>query len=1585
MGFQQITSEFYLDKDRATLDKNKLPELRTVLRSVQRGDLKTIEEHREYISLLRKFREAVVQTAALNGENFNSTLSSLLSVGADGLYTNELRFLFELIQNVDDCDYENPEDCELSIHFDFNCGTITLQYNEVGFSPENVFSITGIAEAAKNISPDRIEIGEKGIGFKSVFGVADKVLVQSGLFSFMLHENNFTVPEEQYDGFSGVSGTKLTLFMKTKNPGNRDDNALAGERGAICRRIYDKLVSEYCTKTALFNKNPILFLNKLTKIKMYFDCFDSLEFTVSKGLKKTRTPEGIDREDDVIISSSMSARHQYMNKQETTIVCTRYTMPIEYNRDMCVSRYDAKTAFQKKQMRLQVVIPNPEYASEVGFGTLYSFLPTQVKTTVPVSCHIPFKLDSSRENVDDQNENAWFKHSRDTFAKMLHFVYTDYARCVRNEILTYIPQARGYFFAIDKNNDKLSCLKSNAYLGSEFLQDKILYTEENHYESAARVFCFSPAENIADPVKLYLLLNYEKELFIAPEKCSVGSYGIEILKDAFYQLFARAMQEKISIHDALDILDSSEISYADFVKRLPHKQIPLDLISEISEHPKCFKAFNESSISLIKENRALYIEVVHSAPVQDIHYIISTDEPIDESYLDDTVARYLRFRKYNYITAPLSKGLPYFVAKNILVLSSHDTLNAFAQFCRDVGKNDYFSANMTMRAASIKLNEAEDSLPVPEFMKLLREVRSSIKTAFGKKHYDSYIRVIRELNSDPQRFIRELIQNADDCQYPDGIRPTFNLTINGTSLETSYNECGFQKKNVRSITAIGESTKKQLRTGSFEIGEKGIGFKTVFAVADSADIHSNGFHFQLKAETPTIPDKIPPLGENFEGTRMLFSLRKHLSTNFDTNFILALCLCLRKLKEININGIQIKIEDTGDRRIIRVGSQEYIFDIYKHTFVMKDTEILLERSNGTKIIDEEQQIIFYVPEKSISKFHYYLYCGLPTAIELGIPCAIDVPFELTASRDNVLQNAWNAKLKQEMYRAYIDVLQKIARKSRINVLQYIRFQSLQYGSQIRFSLFSNDEDGWLDSSNVLDALKNCHFIPTYDQNYFAAPNDEVYQYPRVAHQMLDEVVLSENEKRKIIVDHRNEDNESKLRSLGCKQVEYVEIIRIICKRAHLYIQDEKFRSALYRYLSDTSNLRPYAEQLKQAKIIPIKGVYSSQETTYVSFNEMAIYVDETAEVSTSEHGILNTKILNKNTLERILGVDIKVLDKDYKNYMYAKKLEAIITSGCSRAEMYSQLIVEMKRNRSQFMTAFGVLLQHKDEIPLPTEDGEYRVGNVFITMLESGYFYGKLINSHVAKKEAMDLAKLLGCRDISLVSYEELEIRAPITADDIEDLQMPDIRYGYHILEQCIFEGFISEELIEKYGLSGIKRTDYSGVFDEGDFPNEPVKDNQKLRERIQSQSQTAREIIKVQEVRTVDKVRLPNGKEQLINSGEIRENTLKRYRPASNTDGCFCQMCRAVKSTEYIEVNNIWAQPKYYWAQTRISLCLDCSKRFEAMRSNKEIIEQFYRNIESANVHSSEPITIPIGNADIRFTQTHLAEIQAILKTDKK
>lgn len=1601
MGLQKLTDgNIYLDQEKKKLDKNKLGEVRSVLQSVNIKELRSnnvqhsIMNHRTYLSVLRKFREALSETDKFKGVNFNKNILSLLSVGSDGIYTNDLGFIYELIQNADDCKYINPEDRELNIHFDFNGGKIILEYNEVGFTPNDVFALTGIWQTEKNTSQyEKIEIGEKGIGFKSVFGVADKVLVQSGYFSFMLFDNNFTVPYEQYDGFRGINGTRLTLFIKPKTSGNCEEKTLKVERYKICCGIFEKLVDEYCEKTSLFNKNPILFLNNLTKINIYYDGFDSLEFNVSRGQQKTETEEGIIREDSIEISSVVSSRKKKIEKQETKIVCTLYTMPIKYNREMCVSRYGTETKFESRNMELKVIVPNPDHIHEIKNGTLYSFLPTQVATNVPVSCHIPFKLDASREGIDSQEENEWFRHSRDEFAKMLHYVYTDWAKIVKKEILYYIPNYKGTFFRITEGNDKLVCLKTDMFKGEKFLNKPILYTEDNRYKSVYEVFSFD--KNILDPKTLYLLLNYNKDLgkdlFIAPEKINVRQYGIDELKekDVYQKLFTHAIQDKISINKALDLLDKANVSYSELIEELPDKKLSFKLLVGISRHSKCFDAFKNRTVDKVKKNLIPDVEITHSEPTEDIRNIISESEPISESDFDKKIARLFAetYKNYNYITAEFEKEKSYFVSKNILVLSKTNALKSFAQFCSDIGENDVFSAILNMRSESKRLNEADDSMSVPDYMKLLRDVRKGIKTAFGEKDYQNYIKIIKELKSDPKRFIYELVQNADDCDYPAGEIPCFKLTINGNIIITEYNECGFKKENVRSITAIGESTKKKLsESKGKEIGEKGIGFKTVFALADSVDIHSNDFHFRLDSNTPTIPEIIDPLNEKINGTKMIFKLREPLPNTL--NF-LELCLCLRKLKDIKIGNTQIKIEEKENKRIINVEKpndkpRQFCFDIYKHSAVVSD-EALSERSKDGKIINKTQEIIFYVLEKQTAEFKNFLYCGLPTTIELGVPLIADVPFELTASRDNIIQNSrWNTELKREMYTAYADMLEKIARKSGINVMQYIRFRSLLYGSKIEISLFENDTDEWLGRYNILDILKKRKFIPTYLDNFFAAP-EEAYIYPSIIHNITDKSQLNEYEKSRIINDPENE-YDGKLKNLGCKPLNFREVTKIIRDRAHLYIRDNNFRKKLYNYLSseENSELRNYTDNLKAAKIIPVKSKSSKDEINYVSFDEMKICVDETAEISPPDYGVLDTKILQKNILERILSEEIKVLDEIHKKSQYSEKLKSIITSDEGDAEKYKKLINELKHNREQFIESRGIILIDKNKIPLQTKSGEYRSGNVFTTPKNSGYFAGKILKSHIASEEATALAKLMDCRDISLVSYQDLDIREQLTADDIEDLQMEEISNGYSILQKSMFDGYISEELIEKYNLEGIKRIDYIGVFDENDFPNEPVKNLNSLRSRIDKIIINAREIIKSREYRTVDKIKLSSGREELLDKNENREKTLKRYRPAQNTDACFCQMCLAIKDKKYIEVNNILKEPKYYWPEMRISLCLECSKRFEYMRNDERIIEQFYENIKSADIQSKEPVSISIGTEKIRFTQTHLAVIQGILKSDK-
>lgn len=107
-----------------------------------------------------------------------------------------------------------------------------------------------------------------------------------------------------------------------------------------------------------------------------------------------------------------------------------------------------------------------------------------------------------------------------------------------------------------------------------------------------------------------------------------------------------------------------------------------------------------------------------------------------------------------------------------------------------------------------------------------------------------------DLYTKDMHFIFELIQNAEDNSYADGARPTLRFrlqemavgTQNRLCLVVENNEIGFEEKHVTALCQVGQSTKTKEQG---YIGEKGIGFKSVFRITDRPAIHSNGFHFEL--------------------------------------------------------------------------------------------------------------------------------------------------------------------------------------------------------------------------------------------------------------------------------------------------------------------------------------------------------------------------------------------------------------------------------------------------------------------------------------------------------------------------------------------------------------------------------------------------------------------------------------------------------------------------------------------------------------------------------------------------------------------
>lgn len=103
-------------------------------------------------------------------------------------------------------------------------------------------------------------------------------------------------------------------------------------------------------------------------------------------------------------------------------------------------------------------------------------------------------------------------------------------------------------------------------------------------------------------------------------------------------------------------------------------------------------------------------------------------------------------------------------------------------------------------------------------------------------------RLAKNLYSSKARFVFELLQNADDNQYTRGQVPCVVFRVHPNRIVIECNEDGFTRQNLTAICDVGQSSK----TGSQGyIGEKGIGFKSVFMVAWKVHIQSRNFSFEF--------------------------------------------------------------------------------------------------------------------------------------------------------------------------------------------------------------------------------------------------------------------------------------------------------------------------------------------------------------------------------------------------------------------------------------------------------------------------------------------------------------------------------------------------------------------------------------------------------------------------------------------------------------------------------------------------------------------------------------------------------------------
>jgi hypothetical protein len=167
-------------------------------------------------------------------------------------------------------------------------------------------------------------------------------------------------------------------------------------------------------------------------------------------------------------------------------------------------------------------------------------------------------------------------------------------------------------------------------------------------------------------------------------------------------------------------------------------------------------------------------------------------------------------------------------------------------------------------------------------------------------------RLAEQLYQKSTHFLLELIQNADDNHY-EVQDPTLHLTYGKRHLRVDCNEIGFSPKDVDAICSIGQSSKAGAGVSTQYVGEKGIGFKSVFKAADVVWVSSQAYEFKFDRNVKL--GMIAPILADFPGKRPQWtSFYLQLAGAYDVQELISdlngldarLLIFLRRLRKIVI-------------------------------------------------------------------------------------------------------------------------------------------------------------------------------------------------------------------------------------------------------------------------------------------------------------------------------------------------------------------------------------------------------------------------------------------------------------------------------------------------------------------------------------------------------------------------------------------------------------------------------------------------------------------------------------------------------------
>jgi len=492
---------------------------------------------------------------------------------------------------------------------------------------------------------------------------------------------------------------------------------------------------------------------------------------------------------------------------------------------------------------------------------------------------------------------------------------------------------------------------------------------------------------------------------------------------------------------------------------------------------------------------------------------------------------------------------------------------------------------------------------------------------------ESIEKLSKDVYGKVSHFIVELIQNAEDNSYIHK-NPSLSFTLvkddptdspdSDGALIIVNNEVGFSEANMKAMCRIGASLKEK-RDGY--IGEKGIGFKSVFNITNSPYIFSNNYQVRFPEKINDlglgfiVPEwvELVPDGVDINQTTIILPLAKgksnfsevfNMMKEFSPETILFLDkirylrfsveyeyeLCIEKIVE-NDTFVHINVH-TRDRAVEANEQRKYLLYTKKY---QRPDNLFAEDRDG--VSDRDITIAFPTDNQSIKGS---IYAYLPVLENTGLPFIINADFLLTSSREALDETSpWNIWLRYQIPDLFIEAFTKLIRSKDY---RYEIFKHIPLASKVSF--FEPIV------SEIHEGLAKLEIIPTEPGGNFVVPSHTLssVEFRRVISDLkLPPVLVNRLIKKEL----QNAMPSKVGEAIGIEPIGQTHVSQCLTDADWVLSIGFEGLIRVYEYLSKHTN--QYENQtvvlgLTHYPIIPIK---ESKKVRYSCVNEQPIYFEAT--------------------------------------------------------------------------------------------------------------------------------------------------------------------------------------------------------------------------------------------------------------------------------------------------------------------------------------------------------------------------------------